>query len=121
MNKVVTTYWDNNPVVLIPAKTRRANVVERTETATPQWFIFAIITSITFMLCLAINLRAFSEMKVEMQQNQLLSVQLEQLSTENLTIQEEIHSLKTDSRMVEREARKIGMSRPNEKILVPSN
>ena len=56
-----------------------------------------------------------------MQQNQILSVQLEQLSSSNLAIQEEIHSLKTDARTVEREARKIGMSRPNEKILVPVN
>ncbi|MEO8072217.1 MAG: septum formation initiator family protein [Acidobacteriota bacterium] len=120
MNKVVTTYWDNNSVVLMPAKTR-AKSAERTDAATPQWFIFAIITSITFMLCLAINLRAFSEMNAEMQQNQVLSVQLEQLSNENLGIQEKIHNLKTDSRTIEREARKIGMSRPNEKILVPVN
>ncbi len=60
-------------------------------------------------------------MNTEMQQNQVLSVQLEQLSNENLLIQEEIHNLKTDSRTIEREARKIGMSRPNEKILVPVN
>lgn len=120
MNKVVTTYWDNNSVVLMPAG-NRAKAAERTETATSQWFVFAIITSVTFMLCLAINLRAFSEMNAEMQQNQVLSVQLEQLSNGNLTIQEEIHNLKTDSRAIEREARKIGMSRPNEKILVPVN
>ncbi len=120
MNKVVTTYWDNNSLVLMPAKTR-AKSAERTDATTPQWFVFAIITSITFMLCLAINLRAFSEMNAEMQQNQVLSVQLEQLSNENLLMQEEIHNLKTDSRTIEREARKIGMSRPNEKILVPVN
>ncbi|CAN5388705.1 hypothetical protein BH20ACI1_BH20ACI1_10520 [soil metagenome] len=120
MNKVVTTYWDNNSVVLMPAK-NRAKTAERTEAATPQWFVFAVFTSITFMLCLAINLRAFSEMNAEMQLNESLSVQLEQLSNENLLIQEEIHNLKTDSRTIEREARKIGMSRPNEKILVPVN
>lgn len=120
MSKVVTTYWDNNSVVLMPAKTR-AKVAERTDAATSQWFVFAIISSITFMLCLAINLRAYSEMSVEMEQNQVLSVQLEQLSNENLSIQEEIHNLKTDPRTVEREARKIGMSRRNEKVLVPVN
>ncbi len=120
MSKVVATYWDNNSVVLLPAKTR-AKSAERTETATSQWFVFAIITSITFMLCLAINLRAYTETGTEMQQNQLLSVELERLSNENLAIQEEIHNLKTDSRSVEREARKIGMSRPNEKILVSMN
>ncbi len=93
MSKVVATYWDNNSVVLMPAKTR-AKSAERIETATSQWFVFAIITSITFMLCLAINLRAYTETGTEMQQNQLLSVELERLSNENLTIQEEIHNLK---------------------------
>ncbi len=49
------------------------------------------------------------------------SVQLESLTNENLAIQEEVHNLKIDSRFVEQEARKIGLSRPNEKILVPVN
>ncbi len=120
MSKVVATYWDNNSVVSMPANIR-AKSAERIETTTPQWFVFAIITSITFMLCLAINLRAYSATSAETQQNQLLSVELERLSNENLAIQEEIHNLKTDSRTVEREARKIGMSRPNEKILVSMN
>lgn len=111
MSKVVATYWDNNSVVLIPAKTRTKRA-RNTETATPQWFVFAVITSITFMLCLAINLRAFSEMSAEMQQNERLSVQLGQLTNENLAIQEEIHNLKTDPLTIEREARKIGLSRP---------
>ncbi len=120
MSKVIATYWDNNSVVLIPAKTR-AKTARRTETATPQWFVFTVITLTTFMLCLAINFRAYSEMSVEIQQNESLSIELEQLTNENLAIQKEIHSLKTDSFTVEREARKIGMSRPTEKIPVPIN
>ncbi|MBA2737664.1 MAG: septum formation initiator family protein [Pyrinomonadaceae bacterium] len=56
-----------------------------------------------------------------MSQNGSLTSQIEILTTENLSLQEEIHSLKSDSRAIEREARKIGMSRPNEKILVPTN
>ena len=110
MSKVVTTYWDNNSAVLIPARTR-AKTARRTETATPQWFVFAVITLTTFMLCLAINLRAYSEMSSGIEQNERLSIELERLTNENLAIQEEIHSLKNDSFTVEREARKIGMSR----------
>jgi len=110
LSKVVATYWDNNSVVLMPAKTR-AKAARRTETATPQWFVFAIITLTTFMLCLAINFRAFSEMSVEIQQNERLSIELKQLTNENLAIQQEIHSLQTDSHAIEREARKIGLSR----------
>ena len=112
MSKVVSTYWDNNSVVLIPAK-KRAKTAQRTETATPQWLVFAVITSITFMLCLAINLRAYTEMSAEMQQHERLNVELEQLNSENLLIQEEIHTLKTDPLTIEREARKVGLIRPN--------
>jgi cell division protein FtsB len=43
------------------------------------------------------------------------------MTNENLILQEEIHNLKTDSQTIEREARKLGMSRSGEKILVPAN
>ncbi len=75
----------------------------------------------TFMLCMAINLRAFTEMNAEIGQNEHLSLALEQLTNENIGLQSEVHSLKADSQTVEREARKIGLSRPNEKVLVPVN
>ncbi len=120
MSKVVATYWDNSPAISMPANTR-AKTARRTETTTPQWFVFAIIASITFMLCMAINLRAYTEMSAEIEHNERLSLELERLTNENLAIQEEISNLKTDPRTIEREARKIGMGRPNEKILVPIN
>ncbi len=120
MSKVATTYWDNSQAIYTPARTRTRSA-KHAEKATPQWFVFAVIASITFMLCLTINLRAYTEMSAEMQQNEKLSVEFEQLTNENLAIQEEIHNLKTDPNTVEREARKIGMSRPNEKILVTMN
>lgn len=91
------------------------------ERATPQWFAFAVIVFVTFMLCLAINFRAFSELSTETQENQRLTAEVEQLTNQNSMIQEEIKSLKTDPKMIEREARKLGMARPNEKIFVPTN
>jgi cell division protein FtsB len=104
----------------MPVQTR-AKAAKRIESATPQWFVFTVIASITFMLCMAINLRAYTEMSVEAEQNERLNIQLENLTNENLNMQEEVHNLKIDSRTIEREARKIGMSRPNEKVLVPVN
>ncbi len=120
MSKVVDIYWDNSPAVSFSAS-NRPQKAKRSETKTPQWFVFVVIASMTFMLCMAINLRAYSEMSAEMEQNQRLSVQLESLTNENLSIQEEVHNLKIDSRFVEQEARKIGLSRPNEKVPVPVN
>lgn len=69
----------------------------------------------TFMLCLAINMRAYSEMSSEAVQNEQLSTEVEKLTGENLQLQEEIHNLKNDSETIEREARKIGMGKPNVK------
>lgn len=112
MSKVVATYWDNSNAVSFSAN-NRTKTAKRAETATPQWFVFVVIAAITLMLCMAINLRAYSEMSAEMHQNQRLSVQLESLTNENLAIQEEVHNLKIDSQFVEQEARKIGLSRPN--------
>ena len=120
MNKVAITYWDNPHTISMSVKPRAKRATARS-TATPQWLVFTLIAAVTFMLCMAINLRAFSEMSAELKQNEHLSLAVEQLSTENLGLQTEVHSLKNDSHAVEREARKIGMSRPNEKVLVPVN
>lgn len=120
MSKVAATYWDNSRTVLMP-RSKRAKTTKPNTTATPQWFVFAVVASITFMLCLTINLRAFSEMSHEQGLNESLSTQIETLTNENLVLQEEIHDLKNDERAIEREARKIGMGRSNEKILVPTN
>lgn len=94
---------------------------KREKGSTPQWFIFTVIVSITFLLCLAINFRAFSELRQETSENSTLSAEIEKLKSETIVLQEEIEDLKDDPKTIAREARKIGMSRPNEKILVPVN
>jgi cell division protein FtsB len=99
----------------------RSKSVRRAQSTTPQWFVFAVITSMTFMLCMAVNLRAYTEMSKETIQFEQMSAEIDALNNENLIIQQEIYSLKSDPRAIEREARKMGMSRPNEKILVPVN
>jgi cell division protein FtsB len=123
LSKVATTYWDNN-ISLPKAVSRpkaRVQMKSKRASATPQWFVFTVVVSITFMLCLTVNLRAYTELNEEVQVNQKLTVEVDQLTNENLVLQEEIHTLKTDSSIIEREARKLGMSRPGEKILVPAN
>jgi cell division protein FtsB len=102
-------------------KTRAAGSKRKTGSAKESWLGFVVVASISFTLCLAINLRAFSEMRQEIQKNEQLNLQIETLTTENLALQEEIQNLREDERAIEREARKIGMSRPNEKVLVPAN
>ena len=115
MNKDVSTYLANS------RKSAKNRSKSAKSTSTPNWYIFLVVVSMLSMLCLAINLRAYSEMADGSAQNAELNAQVEKLETENLSLQEEIHGLKSDSKAIEREARKIGMSRPNEKILVPAN
>ena len=50
-------------------------------------------------------------MSREMQENHSLSAEIDNLTDENLALQEEIHNLKSDSRSIEREARKMGLSK----------
>ncbi len=117
MSKVRNTYWDNSSF----SSTRQGGKTNRDRGKTPQWFIFAAIVSITFLLCLAINFRAFSELRQENIENTALNAEIEKLTSETSVLQGEIKDLKDDPHTIAREARKLGMSRPNEKILVPVN
>ena len=84
----------------------------------PWWLSFLILTSIFVMLCVSINFRAFSEIRAEVDQNTRLAGHIQNLMDENLALQEEIHTLKTDPRAVAREARRIGIDL---KVPVPTN
>lgn len=84
-----------------------------------QRFVFTIIVLIIFTLCLAINFRAFSEMRQQSIENNKLNAEIDKLTDESTVLRGEIWNLKNDPFTIEREARKIGMSRPDEKILVP--
>ena len=126
MSKVATTYWDNSNTVFIPAKNTRTRTRNTAQSAarrekTNSWFGFAVVVAVSSMICLTVNLRAYSELNTEINQHQTLSAEVNQLTLENSALQEEIQQIKTDSSMIEREARRLGMSRPNEKVLVPAN
>jgi cell division protein FtsB len=116
--KVATTYLDNGTVSRRKSRVRVSNT--RNE-AIPQWFIFTAAALMASLLCLAINIRAYSETRDEVQLNTQLSSEIEQLSSRNTLLQQEIQGLKTDENTIEREARKLGFSRPNEKTFVPTN
>ena len=68
-----------------------------------------IFTAIFGMLLVSINYRAFTEMRDEASQNTHLQTRVQSLMDENLQLQEEIHSLKTDPGRIEREARRLGL------------
>jgi cell division protein FtsB len=73
------------------------------------------------MLGISINFRAFTEMRDEASQNTRLAAQIENLMDENLALQEEIHSLKSDPDAIAREAKRIGINVKGEKVSVSAN
>jgi cell division protein FtsB len=109
--------------VFIPSKNARTRMrpqsVKREKANS--WLGFAVVVALSSMICLTVNLRAYSELSAEINQHQILNTEVNQLTTENSALQDEIQQIKTDKTMIEREARRLGMSRPNEKVLVPAN
>ena len=111
MSKAANIYWDNSQprstTVRRTAKSR--GPVTRTRRRAPWWLSSLIVTSIFVMLIISINFRAFTEMQEEAGQNTRLATQIQSLTDENLALQEEIHTLKTNPEIIQREAKRIGV------------
>ncbi len=126
MNKAANIYWDNSNAGFTqarksaPARKRRVTAKADGRTA-PWWLSLLIVSAIFVMLLVSINFRAFSEMREEVDQNARLAGQIQNLMDENLALQEEIHLLKTDPQVIQREARRIGIGLQQEKVPVPAN
>lgn len=89
----------------------------------PRWVPYGATALFALTLCLTINFRAFSELTREVEQNENLQTQIENITSENLNLQEEIYYLQNDSKVIEREARKFGFKRKEneKKVSVPSD
>ena len=119
MKKVGAIYWSNS--TRASKKKSRGKKKPGAKKQTPQWFVFTVVVLFTFILCTAINFRAFTEVRKQVSEYSELNTEIETLTTTNIVLQEEIQNLKKDDQTIAREARKIGMSRSNEKVLVPKN
>jgi len=85
-----------------------------------KWLPIGIALAITLMVCVTINFRAYGELQREVNLNQELNTQIDAVTSENLSMQEEIHYLKNDPNMIEREARKFGfVPRKEKQVSVP--
>ena len=88
----------------------------------PKWIPYGATALFALMLCLTVNLRSFTELNREAEQHESLNQEIEKLTTENLNLQEEIYYLQNDSSVIEREAKKFGIRRPEKekKVSVPT-
>ncbi|MGD9590088.1 MAG: hypothetical protein AB7Q37_18405 [Pyrinomonadaceae bacterium] len=85
------------------------------------WAGMLIAGVLTLLLCLTINFRAFSELNKESHDNDALKKQIEAVTQENLSIQEEIHYLKNDPATVGREVKRFGLKLPKKNVSVPAD
>ena len=112
MSKAANIYWDNSqqrPTTVRRTAKSRGPVTRTRRRTAPWWLSSLIVTSIFVMLCVSINFRAFTEMREEAGQNTRLATQIQSLTDENLALQEEIHALKTNPEIIQREAKRIGV------------
>lgn len=89
--------------------------------AIPRWASYGATALFVTVLCLTINFRAFTELSREVDQHESLNAEIENVTSENLNLQEEIYYLQNDSDVIEREARKFGFKRSEKekKVSVP--
>lgn len=106
MNKAEIIYWDKTRSKI--ANSNGDNAL-RTRSQ-PKWLAPLAAGSLSVMICLTINYRAYSELSKETALQKILTEQIDSVRNENLELQEDIYKLKSDRKTIEIEARKIGMS-----------
>ncbi len=87
----------------------------------PAWVPVATALGLCAMLVLTINFRAYSELKKETRQFDELNGKIQQATSDNLSLQEEIYYLKNDPNTIEREARKFGLALPKQEVRKDQN
>ena len=127
MNKAANIYWDNRAAATVAPRRRstarrpRTTAAKASRRTAPWWLKCLIVTSIFGMLLVSINFRAFTEMQEEASKNTQLSAHIQNLQDENLALQEEIHTLKTNPDAIKREARRLGVHLQQQQVPVPVN
>lgn len=116
MSKAETTYLDK----WNSGKARKKTSAKRSSgrkpaagsaAARPKWIGPLIAFSLVTMLCVTVNYRAFSEMSAEAAQNEILAGEIQEATSRNIALQQEIYDLRNDTKTIGREARKIGMTK----------
>jgi septal ring factor EnvC (AmiA/AmiB activator) len=95
-----------------PIKKKKAALI-------PRWLPIASIFTLAVLLCLTINYRALADLGRETAENERLNDEIREAMIENIALQEQIHYLRNDSATVEREVKKYGLTRSEEKVSKP--
>lgn len=123
MNKAAATYSNKSQTFWSGRRApmpRGTRIVERAKSSREiKWLPVGIAIAITVMVCVTVNFRAYRELSHEANQNTELNAQIDAVTSENLSLQEEIHYLKNDPNLIKREAQKFGFVPRKESKQVP--
>ena len=87
----------------------------------PRWITYGATAIFVIVLGFTINFRAYTELSSEIQENDTLNSQVDEITSENLGLQEEIFYLQNDSETIKREAKKFGIRAKEKKVPVPAD
>lgn len=104
MSKVKNTYWDRPKSKYVSSGSMAAP-----RSGQPGWVAPVVAGSLSLMICLTINYRAYSNLNEETAQKQALIEQIESVKNENLHLQEDIYKLGKDPKTIKLEAKKLGL------------
>lgn len=86
----------------------------------PRWIPVAASLTLVLSITATINVRSYIDLANEQKAHEELNQQVQQMNEENLGLQEEIYYLKNDTDTIEREAKKYGLVRPQNKLKLSS-
>lgn len=82
----------------------------------PRWVPVAASLTLVLSITATVNVRSYIDLANEQKSHEELNQQVQQMNEENLGLQEEIFYLKNDTDTIEREAKKYGLVRPQNKL-----
>jgi len=82
----------------------------------PRWVPVAASLTLVLTITATVNVRSYVDLANEQAQHEDLNRRIQQMNEENLGLQEEIYYLKNDTDTIEREAKKYGLVRPQNKL-----
>jgi cell division protein FtsB len=104
-------------------RTRRADVARVSKPkrqVMPRWVPVAASLTLVLSITATVNVRSYIDLANEQNAHEELNRQVQQMNEENLGLQEEIYYLKNDTDTIEREEKKYGLVRPQNKLKLSS-
>ncbi|HZJ47044.1 MAG TPA: septum formation initiator family protein [Pyrinomonadaceae bacterium] len=134
MSRVANTYWVDERIKAQRVMPRAASLgsmqqisidligtkteIRRRGGIIPSWVVFGMVLLATLAVCVTVNMRTRTEVRVAAEQYSVMQTDVESLRSVNQTLKSEIDRLRTDPRAIETAARaKLNMVRANEFVI----